>query len=271
MSRGSYQVENESLNPNEELARLDQQGHLGWQQELEILRWNGLTEASRVLDAGCGTGVIGHQLLEQFPKLNVALLDVDENLLNRARERLADWPASQWDSRLGSVYTPPYEPASFDFILSRYVFQHLDEPAAAMRALTDQLKSGGKLAITEIDAGLWGIVEPQAQGFDTIYRQYAQLQAQRGGDRLIGRKLYRMMQAAGLVNVRHYTFSYHSDEYGLTPFLPQIHPNRYIPLLASGHISLNDFMRLQTAYTQFIQNPAAYILMTGMLVIGERP
>jgi ubiquinone/menaquinone biosynthesis C-methylase UbiE len=271
MKTGSYHVENEGRSPAQELARLDQQGQLGWLQEWEVLRWNGLDAARRVLDAGCGTGVVAGQLLRQLPNAQLLLLDANANLLAQARQRLAAQAPARWEAHLGSVYEPPFAPAGFDFILSRYVFQHLDDPAAAMRALAGQLSEGGRLAVTEIDAGLWGIVEPQAAGLDAIYRQYAEVQARRGGDRLIGRKLYRLMQAAGLVNVRHYTFSYHSDEYGLAPFLPQIHPDRFLPLLTTGRITAEEFARLQAAFIRFVENPAAYILMTGMLVVGEKP
>jgi tRNA (cmo5U34)-methyltransferase len=47
------------------------------------------SRAVRVIDLGCGTGMVTAKVLESFPSAHVTCLDVAENMIASARVRLA--------------------------------------------------------------------------------------------------------------------------------------------------------------------------------------
>ena len=95
-------------------------------------------------------------------------------------------------------------------------------------------------------------------------------QARRGGNRRIGRRLWRTLQAAGFVNVELEAFVYHSDDLGLEPFLPQLDPNRLLRSLKSDQISLSEYATAHALYHKFQAAPDAYVLMVGLIACGEK-
>jgi len=100
-----------------------------------------LQEGIRVLDAGCGTGL----LLSQLPAgLRLAGLDVSPRALEHAARRLPDA-----DLRSGALPGPlPFEAGSQDWILLTDVLEHIEDDAAALAALRGLLAPGGRLLLT---------------------------------------------------------------------------------------------------------------------------
>lgn len=69
--------------------------------------------ASRVLDVGCGDGILAAQLVESGVP-NVVALDVDQPVLDRARARHEGMPI-EWLQ--GDVLDASLEPQSFDAVV----------------------------------------------------------------------------------------------------------------------------------------------------------
>ena len=69
--------------------------------------------ASRVLDVGCGDGILAAQLFESGVP-NVVALDVDQPVLDRARARHEGMPI-EWLQ--GDVLDASLEPQSFDAVV----------------------------------------------------------------------------------------------------------------------------------------------------------
>lgn len=95
----------------------------------------------RVLDAGCGTGL----LLSRLPGgLMLSGLDLSPRALEHAAARL---PGA--DLRAGSLPGPlPFEPASQDLILLTDVLEHIQDDDATLTALGTLLAPGGRLLLT---------------------------------------------------------------------------------------------------------------------------
>jgi len=102
-----------------------------------------LAPGMRVLDAGCGTGL----LLSRLPAgVALAGLDASERALEHARHRL---DARRADLRRGALPADPaFPPASFDWILLTDVLEHLDDDSASLAVLRGLLKPGGRLLLT---------------------------------------------------------------------------------------------------------------------------
>ncbi|MDX1415660.1 MAG: class I SAM-dependent methyltransferase [Candidatus Promineifilaceae bacterium] len=103
-------------------------------------------QSKRLLDLGCGDGVIAHQLLKLDHTLEVTLLDGSPDMLNSARSRLAEFSklhfiqATFEDLLAGKIKLP-----HFDFVASAFAIHHLymAEKAALFRQIHACLHEGG--------------------------------------------------------------------------------------------------------------------------------
>jgi cyclopropane fatty-acyl-phospholipid synthase-like methyltransferase len=79
-------------------------------------------------------------------------LDIDPEILTLARDKVRRCGV-RVDLALGSATQPPFEPRSFDRVISMRVFHHLttDDKRRALRAARELLVAGGELHLAD-----WG-------------------------------------------------------------------------------------------------------------------
>ncbi|MEE9281928.1 MAG: methyltransferase domain-containing protein [Myxococcota bacterium] len=109
-----------------------------------------LQPGHRVLDVGCGTGNLTLLTKRLHPDLEVVGLDPDPKALARAR-RKADRAGLTVQLDLGFSQELPYPDASFDRVLSSFMFHHLDRDtkAATLRETRRVLAPGGSLHLLD--------------------------------------------------------------------------------------------------------------------------
>lgn len=266
---GSYDPAREVRGLESELARLEAQVAVSWDREARLLGWLGLRDGMKVLEAGCGPGFVTERLLEMVPRGSLTALDSDPEMLRLARERV-ERAASRLDLVEASILATDLADGQFDFAVARYLFQHLAEPVTAAREILRLLRPGGRLAVIDLDAALWGIAQPAFPEVAPIYAKTGRAQASRGGDRLVGRRLYRILRDAGYQDVELDAFVYHSDAEGLDPFLPQLDPDRLLPLLEQGVLTPGEMETVASAHRRFLASPDAYVLMVGLVASGRK-
>ena len=266
---GSYRGVDELRGLESEVQRLRAQVLVSWEREARLLGWLGLRDGMRVLELGCGPGFVTERLLALVPHARVTALDSDPELLGRARRALAG------DGRVrfvqASAQATGLADGCFDFVLARYLFQHLPDPETVAREALRVLRPGGQLAVVDLDAALWGIADPASPEVLPIYAKTGRAQAARGGDRLVGRRLWRILRSSGFDPVELEAFVYHSDALGLEAFAPQMDPDRLLPFVRDGSITLEEHARVQQAHRRFLATPGAYVLMVGLIACGQRP
>ena len=106
----------------------------------------------RVLDVGCGTGTLLIELRRRFPNMDVVGIDADPKALARARQKAAlAAMAIQFDQ--GFAGSLPYRSASFDRVLSSFMFHHLtaDDKASMLREVRRVLKPRGHFLLADFD------------------------------------------------------------------------------------------------------------------------
>jgi SAM-dependent methyltransferase len=81
------------------------------------------------------------------------------------------------------------------------VLEHLPQPEEALRALRRVLRPGGTITAIEGDHGFAQFHPDSADAHDAI-DCLVELQRMRGGDALIGRRLFPLMKSAGLDAVK---------------------------------------------------------------------
>ena len=52
-----------------------------------------LPTALKILDVGCGTGLMSEILLEKFPLAQIPAFDIDEKMIEQFRQKIARWPS----------------------------------------------------------------------------------------------------------------------------------------------------------------------------------
>jgi len=149
-----------------------------------------LPAGSRVLDAGCGPGLVAEAFLRAGHR--VLGVDLSEEMVARARARCAGWGDRARFERQ-SLHDPLEGP--FDAAVSRMVIHHVLEPAAFLRRQVELLRPGGVLLAADL------VTDP-----DPARRRW-QDEVERARDRTHARTLtpgeiLDILAGAGLVAVR---------------------------------------------------------------------
>ncbi|MFG1698234.1 class I SAM-dependent methyltransferase [Nonomuraea sp. NPDC049309] len=262
---GSYDVAGTTLGgvPGE-LARLEAQAALSFDEELRIMRDLGLTRAGPLLELGAGSGAVTRRLRAAEPGLPVIALDVDAELLRHAGGCGAPLVAAD-GARL------PLRTGSVGGVLLRYVLQHLADPAPMLAEVLRVLRPGGTVVVVEVDGMLWGLAEPMYPELAHVHAAMARAQREAGGDRRIGRRLTRLLRRAGFADVLLRPFATTNDTHPTAAFAPHLGPERLAPLVAAGALSVAELALAADRWRRFLADPDAWVMLLGFAAAGTAP
>jgi SAM-dependent methyltransferase len=103
----------------------------------------GIRTANKVLDVGCGTGVLAREALRRVGQEGqVVGLDLNEGMLAVAARAE---PKIEW--RQGDAASLPFEDASFDVVVSQFAFMYFPDRVASLSQMWRTLAPGGRLAV----------------------------------------------------------------------------------------------------------------------------
>ena len=162
----------------------------GWTQAMrsQLYRRAGLLQAGRVLDVGCGTGVITEELAQRTHGTVIGL-DVDPEPLAFARQQPGRARYEQ-----GDALSLPYPDQHFDIVICHFLLMWVGDPARAVHEMARVLRQDGTILIcAEPDYGGrldWPDLPIRQWQIDGLRRQ--------GADPLIGRQLRQLLAHAGL-------------------------------------------------------------------------
>ena len=199
---------------NNEINRLEMQAKLGWKKEFRTLKWLGLRDGMKILDVGSGTGVYSELLLDNLPNSNITDLEVDKNMLSIAKERLKKYLEGRINFKYGSILDSGLSENTYDFIICRFVFQHLENPFEAAKEVYRLLKPGGIVVIIDSDRGLYGVSDPDML-FKSGRGYISQIEKRVGWNREIGRKLVKILKYQGFEKLDFEAVTIHSDIVGI--------------------------------------------------------
>ena len=257
--------------PSQEIERLRFQVQLSWAKELEALERLGLRDGLKVLDLGCGPGFVSAEIKLAFPNTELSCLDSHPGLLRQAESYLNEYGFEDVDCTEGDATKTGYRSQSFDFILARFAFQHFPDARAALGEAFRILKPGGMLAIIDVDDEFGFLTEPALVELKPMGNELSRAQARGGGNRNIGRWLYRLMKGAGYDRLDLSAVLVHSDEAGLSGFRHQLDFDRYTPLMHQGKVTPSQIENARLALERFMARDDAMVMASYIVCAGCRP
>ncbi|MFC4589590.1 class I SAM-dependent methyltransferase [Sphaerisporangium corydalis] len=262
---GSYDAANTTSGGlRGELARLEAQAELSFDEELRIMRELGLRGAGPLLELGAGSGAVTRRLRAAEPDLPIVAADIDETVL--AHAACPGVPRLAADGR-----GLPLRTGSVGGVLLRYVLQHVADPAPVLAEALRVLRPGGLLIVVEVDSMLWGLADPMYPELASVHATMAGAQRGAGGDRQIGRKLTRLLRGAGFADVALRPFATTNDDHPTEAFAPHMGPERLVPLVASGALSMAQLALAADRWKRFRSDPDAWVMLLGFVVAGTAP
>jgi SAM-dependent methyltransferase len=153
-----------------------------------------------VLEAGCGVGAQTVTLARNSPGARFTCVDVSAQSLDEARSRARAASLGNVTFRQADIFALPFPEESFDHVFVCFVLEHLSRPGEALASLVSRLRPGGTLTVIEGDHGST-FFHPESADARRAIDCLVALQARAGGDALIGRQLFPLLTASGLVDV----------------------------------------------------------------------
>jgi SAM-dependent methyltransferase len=130
------------MTANERAAPYDRHvGRYGAELADGLLRFAAIGDEQRILDVGCGTGVLTRAVAQVVGVNNVAGVDISGPALETCRARV---PGA--DIRLAGAEDLPFGDGEFDAVLAQLVVTLVDDSAAAVREMARVARSGGIVA-----------------------------------------------------------------------------------------------------------------------------
>lgn len=106
-----------------------------------------LRGTENILDVACGTGELEKKILEKFPHQKIWGIDLSENMLSQARQKVNSYPNVSFEK--ADSRKLPFASASFDVVVSSSALHYMKEPEKVFSECARVLSSGGQLIIVD--------------------------------------------------------------------------------------------------------------------------
>ena len=167
----------------------------------ELLHHNTCYPAgSKVLEAGCGVGAQTIILAKNSPEAQFTSIDISPDSVDKAKELIKREGITNVTFQTGDIFDLPFEENEFDHIFVCFVLEHLEQPLEALIGLKSFLKPGGSITVIEGDHGS-AYYHPESVEAQRTIQCLIDIQAQIGGNSLIGRQAYPLLRSAGYKDV----------------------------------------------------------------------
>ncbi len=269
LSEGSYHVSSFSANTQAEIRRLDAQVDLFWPSERELIVRYGLRDGMDYLDCGCGPGRLIELLKDSLPALRCTGLEMDPILVEAAMMKLRDRGFSDCRVIEGMVERPNLPEQSFDFITMRLVIEHVPDPVVALQSLRRLLRPGGRLFLISNDFENHTRTWPPVPELDQLYEAYCASRRRDHGDPCIGRRVPRLLAAAGLSVVAQEIEVAHNAIVGDEPFLKAEGVGIPAQLVSSGFLEQSVFEKMIRSWKAMLTHPDHCITRQLCVAVGE--
>ena len=254
------------------IKRMEVQANLTWGREETLIRRyvEDPNAPLRILEIGSGPGTITRKLSKIFPYANITCIEFDEDFVNYSSDVLPSELNDRVEIIHGDITDIELEAESYDLVYARLVLQHVHGVDLALANAYRALKKGGKILITDVDEGLFGIIDPPIPELSYALGQHIQEQVIEGGDRFIGRKFWRMLKAADFSKVDFELLPVNSDEVGIEAFIPQVDYEEMSTMIDNDLLVEEDIDKAKAGALKFLEADYPFALLVLFFVVGTK-
>lgn len=107
------------------------------------------TNSKNAIDFGCGTGLVGMNLLNDFNSM--LFLDTSQNMINQINQKISDFNIQNVDTLCFDFEKEDLSDLLADYIFMAQVLLHINDVEFVLSRLFDVLKEGGHLLIIDFN------------------------------------------------------------------------------------------------------------------------
>lgn len=231
-----------------------------------------LRPGMRVLDCGCGPGVMTVELAAAVAPDEVVGLDLEAEQFAVGRALANERGITNVRFEPGTMYRLPFQDGTFDAVYAHAVLYHLGDPTAALRELHRVLRPGGAVGIRDSDTS-GDLYAPPDPYIDRARALLDKIVRHHGGNPHFGRTQRAALREAGFGEI---TATASFDAYG-TPETARGWAEFWADYLTRQHADLivgqgwatpADLARIEAAFRDWSTQADAFAVRARCEAIG---
>jgi SAM-dependent methyltransferase len=233
-----------------------------------FLRFVPVRAGARVLEVGCGSGVVLRDLAVLAGRRGqVDGVDSSRAMLTAARRLCRPTPgAARIALHHGDAAHLPFTPGQFDVTLGITVILHVPEPGAVVEEMARVTRPGGRVGLQDQDFGMMAVTHPDPELTDRILDGVPRALYE---EPCSGRRLPGLLVAAGLRHVRLLTDVFQDTT--LEPWTKVFLERRAANAVSFGLVDAPAAQQWLDGFTALVAAGAFVFTMNYYGAVGVRP
>ncbi|MBC7711797.1 MAG: methyltransferase domain-containing protein [Rhizobacter sp.] len=260
-----------SMTGAQDISRLEKQNDQKSYDLSEELNHFEFTNGDKVLDAGCGSGLVTRAIQSRHAqaKLKMEACDFSEIATENAAKFFSK-EGIEVKTFVSDLEKIKASDNTYDKVISRYVLEHMKEPVKAAHEFYRILRPGGKVFLIDLDGILFNFHSEN----EKLNYYLQKLKAGFKFDLFVGRKMNQFLFKAGFTDVKWeaVTINFNTpEELKMEVENYEMRFNLAQSVITEVLGSANDFEDFKKLYLSELASPQNLLFYTKFFVTGTVP